>query len=510
MLYLGIEFGSTRIKSVLIDSDKNFQPVAVGSHTWENRFENGVWTYHLSDIWQGLVASYADLKKHYGKEIKSVAGIGLSAMMHGYIPLDKNGEVLTEFRTWRNTSTGTASEVLRKRFGHNIPLRWSIAHLYQAILNGESHVRDVDCITTLAGYVHYKLTGKKVLGIGDASGVFPVDSSKMNYNADMVASFDELISDKRFKWKIGDILPKVLLAGEEAGRLTEEGAKLLDPSGDLTSGIPFCPPEGDAETGMVATNSVAARTGNVSAGTSIFSMAVLEKPLSKVYPELDIVMTPDGKPVAMVHCNNGSSDLDGWVQLFSEISKITPAELYERLYLAALEGDPDGGGLMACNYLSGEHNTGFEAGRPLFMRLPDSTFNMANFMRTMIMSSMASLKMGMDILAEEGVELTQLLGHGGIFKTPKVAQKLMAGALNVPVAVMENAGEGGAWGIALLAAFMSHSGSGLDSFLEECVFAKLAGDCVAPDPKDVAGFEVFMERYKACLMIERTAVDNFS
>ena len=509
-MYLGIELGSTRIKSVLIDAG-NFQPIAVGSHNWENRFENGVWTYHLTDIWQGLAASYADLKKNYGKlgkKITKVSGIGLSAMMHGYMPVDKNGEVLTEFRTWRNTSTGEASDILRERFGHNIPLRWSIAHLYQAILNGESHVKDIDFITSLSGYIHFKLTGEKVLGIGDASGIFPVDSSIHNYNASMVASFDELIADKPYNWKLMDIIPKAMQAGEEAGRLTAEGAKLLDPSGDLQPGIPFCPPEGDAGTGMVATRSVAARTGNVSAGTSIFAMAVLEKPLSKVYPELDIVMTPDGKPVAMVHCNNGTSDLDGWVQMFSEISKVPPSDLYERLYLSVLEGDPDGGGLVACNYLSGEHNTGFEEGRPLFVRLPNSSFTMANFMRTMLMSTMASLKMGMDILSGEGVKLDQLLGHGGIFKTAGAAQKIMAGALNVPVAVMETAGEGGAWGIALLAAYMDHKDVTLDDFLDKQVFAGLASDCVNPDPTDVAGFATFMKRFEACLDIERTAVDS--
>lgn len=506
-MYLGIELGSTRIKSVLIDAE-NYQPVAVGGHNWENRLENGVWTYHLSDIWQGIAASYADLKKSYGKKITSLSGIGVSAMMHGYLPINKDGDLMTEFRTWRNTSTGEAAEILRNRFGHNIPLRWSIAHLYQAILNGESHVNDIDLITSLAGYVHLKLTGEKVLGIGDASGIFPVDSAVGNYNASMVDSFDELIADKKFKWKLTDIMPRALNAGTEAGKLTAEGAKLLDPSGDLQAGVPFCPPEGDAGTGMVATNSVAVRTGNISAGTSIFAMAVLEKPLSKVYPELDIVMTPDGKPVAMVHCNNGTSDLDGWVQVFSEISGIPASRLYEKLYKSALEGDADGGGLVACNYLSGEHSTGFEEGRPLFVRLPDSKFTMANFARTMLMSSMASLKMGMGILADENVKLDRLLGHGGIFKTKGVAQKIMAGALNTPIAVMETAGEGGAWGIALLAAYMGSSTIAFDEFLNKKVFDKLASECVQPDPKDITGFDLFMKRYEACLKIERTAVDN--
>ena len=510
-LYLGIEFGSTRIKSVLIEG-KSFQPVAVGNHNWENRLENGVWTYHLSDIWEGLQASYADLKKNYGKPLTQISGIGVSAMMHGYVPVDKSGELLTEFRTWRNTNTGQAADTLRELFGHNIPLRWSIAHLYQAVLNDEKHVDEIDFITTLAGFVHFKLTGKKVLGVGDASGVFPVDYDNRCYNTAMMADFDKLVNDK--KWKLADIIPEILYAGEQAGSLTEEGAKLLDPSGELRPGVPFCPPEGDAETGMVATNSVAALTGNVSAGTSIFAMVVLEKPLSKVYPELDIVSTPDGRPVAMVHCNNGTSDLDGWVQMFCEIvsthsgKPVSPGDLYEKLYKAALEGDADGGGLVACNYLSGEHNTGFEEGRPLFIRMPNSNFTMANFMRTMLLSLMGSLKMGMDILAEEGVSLSQLLGHGGFFKTPEVGQKLMAGALNVPVAVMENAGEGGAWGIAILAAYLAHKDESFDSFLNQKVFAGLPVTSVNPNPEDVKGFSDFMERYKAGLLVERTAVDK--
>ncbi|MCL2398776.1 MAG: FGGY-family carbohydrate kinase [Defluviitaleaceae bacterium] len=517
-LFLGIELGSTRIKSVLID--ESFKPVAVGNHNWENRLENGVWTYHLSEIWSGLQAAYADLaasfQKKYGEPLTAISGIGLSAMMHGYIPMDNKDNVLTEFRTWRNTSTGEAATILRESFGHNIPLRWSVAHLYQAILNGENHAKNVDFITTLSGYVHYKLTGKKVLGIGDASGMFPIDSEKGSYNASMVGIFDSLVLEKAFDWKLMDIMPKVLVAGENAGQLTEEGAKLLDPSGVLKPGIPFCPPEGDAGTGMVATHSVAARTGNVSSGTSIFAMVVLEKALSKVYPELDIVTTPDGKPVAMVHCNNGTSDLDGWVQMFSEIlsahtgQKIEPGNLYETLYKAALEGSPDGGGLMACNYLSGEHNTGFDEGRPLFMRLPNSSFTMANFMRTMLMSVMATLKLGMDILAKEGVTLTQLMGHGGFFKTEGVGQRLMAGALNVPVAVMDNAGEGGAWGIALLASYLDNNKVTLDAFLNDQVFANFPSTGIKPRSEDVKGFAAFMKRYKACLAVERTAVDNFS
>ena len=502
-LYLGIEFGSTRIKSVLIDGE-TFAPAAIGSHNWENRLVDGVWTYHEDDIWNGLAASYSDLIANYGKPLQKIDGIGISAMMHGYIPIDKDGNMLTGFRTWRNTSTGQAADILRESFGHNIPLRWSIAHLYQAILNNESHVKDIDFITSLAGYVHYKLTGMNVLGVGDASGVFPVDSQNRCYNAKMLTSFNELVPNI----KVEAMLPKILYAGKEAGKLTEVGAKLLDPNGGLQGGIPFCPPEGDAETGMVATNSVASLTGNVSAGTSIFAMVVLEKPLSKVFPEVDIVMTPDGKPVAMVHCNNGASDLDGWVQMFSELTGTKPGDLYDRLYRAALDGDPDGGGLMAVSYLSGEHNTGFEEGRPLFVRKPDANFNLANFMRTMLFAMMGSLKLGMDILAEDGVKLNQLLGHGGFFKTPGVGQKLMAGALQVPVAVMENAGEGGAWGIALLACYMHYSNEKFDEFLEKRVFANLPSSRVEPDPVDVQGFEDFMKGYKAGLLIERTAVDN--
>ena len=512
-LYLGIEFGSTRIKSVLIN--EKFETVAVGNHDWENRYENGVWTYHLDDIWTGLQASYASMTKAYGKPITQLSGMGLSAMMHGYMPMNAAGELLTEFRTWRNTSTGAASEKLRKLFGHNIPLRWSIAHLYQAILNGEQHVKDISLITTLAGFVHYKLTGQKVLGIGDASGVFPLDCEAGDYNQKMVADFDALIADKQYPWKISDIMPKIQYAGEVAGQLTAEGAKLLDPSGKLQAGIPFCPPEGDAGTGMTATNSIAALTGNVSAGTSIFAMVVLQKPLSRVYPELDIVTTPDGKPVAMVHCNNGTSDINGWVQMFAEIvsahtgQTVKAGALFEMLYRAALNGDADGGGLMSCNYLSGEHNTGFDEGRPLFVRMPDASFTLANFMRTMLLSAMASLKLGMDILAGEGVLVKQLLGHGGFFKTQGVAQKLMAGALNTPVAVMETAGEGGAWGLALLAAYLDHNKESLDNFLNNKVFANLSIDRLEPSQSDTDGFKKFMKSYEACLKIERTAVEEF-
>ncbi|MCL2527490.1 MAG: FGGY-family carbohydrate kinase [Defluviitaleaceae bacterium] len=515
-LYLGIELGSTRIKSVLINAA--CEPIAIGGHNWENRLTDGVWTYTLDDIWQGLQASYnamaADYQAHNGKTLTTLSGIGISAMMHGYLPMDSEGNVLTEFRTWRNTSTEKASSILTPLFGINIPLRWSIAHLYQAILNNESHVNQIATITTLAGYVHHKLTGENVLGVGDASGVFPIDSKTGQYHKGNMADFDKLVTDK--PWKIADIMPKVLTAGAVAGHLTSEGAKLLDPAGSLCPGIPFCPPEGDAGTGMVATNSVAPRTGNVSAGTSIFAMLVLDKGLSTLHREIDMVTTPDGKPVAMVHCNNGTSDLNAWVQLFHEVitrvtgQKCEIADVYEKLYNTALEGEAGGGGLMAVSYLSGEHNTGFEEGRPLFMRLPDSRFTIPNFMRTLLLTSMATLRLGMDILTEkEGVTTTQIMGHGGLFTTKGVAQKLMAGALNIPVTVMETANEGGAWGIALLAAYMAYSDMPLGGFLAKHVFSSRVGATIEPDSSDVEGFEAFMKDFAAGLKVERAAVDNY-
>ncbi|MCL2361881.1 MAG: FGGY-family carbohydrate kinase [Defluviitaleaceae bacterium] len=514
-LYLGIEFGSTRIKSVLIDASN--EPVAVGGHNWENRLTGGVWTYTLDDIWQGLQASYkamaADYEHKHSKKLTTISAMGISAMMHGYMPLDANGELLTEFRTWRNTSTGEASHVLTPLFGVNIPLRWSIAHLYQAILNGEDHVNQIATITTLAGYVHYKLTGENVLGVGDASGVFPIENGQ--YSKKNIVDFDALVANKSYSWKLADVLPKVLAAGETAGKLTEAGAKLLDPAGSLSPGVSLCPPEGDAGTGMVATNSVSPHTGNVSAGTSIFAMLVLEKGLSKLYPEIDMVTTPDGMPVAMVHCNNGTSDLNAWVSIIHEALGLVAGhnnlnDVYEKLYNSALTGDADGGGLMAVSYLSGEHNTGFEEGRPLFMRQPDARFTVANFMRTLLLSSMATLKLGMDILSEnEGVTITQLMGHGGLFTTKGVAQKLMAGALSIPVTVMETANEGGAWGIALLAAYTAHREIPLGEFLEKKVFASRTGSTIKPDSADTQGFEKFMKGFAAGLKVERTAVDNF-
>jgi len=515
--FLGIELGSTRIKAVLID--ESYETVAASGFDWENRFENEIWTYHLDDVWTGLQACYSQLSleysEKYGSPLESIDCIGISAMMHGYLPFDKDGELLAGFRTWRNTITGEAAGILTERFGFSIPQRWSVAHLYQAILNGEEHVKDIALLTTLAGYVHYRLTGDKLIGIGDASGMFPIDSAAGQYDAKMLSEFNELVEDKGYGWKLPDILPEIAVAGEGASSLTPEGARLLDPTGGLKDGITVCPPEGDAGTGMVATNSVAERTGNISAGTSIFAMIVLERELSRLHPEIDMVTTPAGKPVAMVHCNNCTSDIDAWVQLFGEAAASLGAEtekafLYETLYLAALNGEPDGGGIFACNYLSGEHTTGFEQGRPLIARMPDSDFTLANFVRTLLFSSMATLKLGMDILTEkESVKLEQLLAHGGLFKTKEVGQRLMAAALNVPVAVMESASEGGAWGIALLAAFSSQRSENepLESFLTNRVFGKLQVKRIDPDKKDVKGFAGFMERYKAGLAIERAAVD---
>ena len=515
---LGIELGSTRIKAVLIDEDNN--TIASGSHEWENQLVNGIWTYSLEAIWAGLQDSYqdmaADVKKKYDVEVESLAAIGFSAMMHGYMPFNKEGELLVPFRTWRNTITGQASEELSKLFNYHIPQRWSIAHLYQAILNGEEHVPDIDFITTLEGYIHWKLTGEKVIGVGEASGMFPIDIETRDYNARMIAQFDELIAPKGFPWKLEDILPKSLLAGDDAGRLTEEGAKLLDVSGKLKAGIPLCPPEGDAGTGMVATNSVTTRTGNVSAGTSVFAMLVLEKDLKKPYEEIDLVTTPTGNLVAMVHCNNCTSDLNAWVNIFKEFSEAFGVEvdmnkLFGTLYNKALEGDKDCGGLLAYNYFSGEHVTGFEEGRPLFVRTPESKFNLANFMRVNLYTSLGALKVGLDILLkEEDVKIDRITGHGGLFKTKGVGQKILAAAMNSPISVMETAGEGGAWGIALLASYMVNKKDGetLDDFLNNKVFAGNTGVEMQPDPEDVAGFDVFTARYKAGLPIERAAVDS--
>lgn len=514
---LGIELGSTRIKAVLIGPDHT--PIASGGYAWENRHENGIWTYHLEDVWLGLQESYrqlsAEVSDKYRTPLQTIGAIGFSAMMHGYLAFDKTGNLLVPFRTWRNTITGQAAEKLTGLFDFNIPQRWSIAHLYQAILNREPHVAEISHLTTLAGYVHWKLTGEKVLGVGEASGMFPIDSNTNDYDKRMLALFDGQLETEKMPWKLGEILPKVLVAGESAGTLTPEGAKLLDPTGQLQAGIPLCPPEGDAGTGMVATNSVAARTGNVSAGTSVFAMIVLEKALSKLYPEIDMVTTPTGKPVAMVHSNNCSSDLNAWVALFGEFAaalgvEVSQSRLFETLYQKALTADLDAGGLLSYNYLSGEHITHLEEGRPLFVRAPESRFTLANFMRAHLFSSLGALKIGMDILFEqEKVQLDQLLGHGGFFKTPVVGQKMMATAMNVPVSVMETAGEGGAWGIALLAAYLRQKNGAetLENYLSEKVFATEKSLVIAPNPQDVAGFSAFMERYKRGLGIERAAVE---
>src|SRR5687767_415627 len=515
---LGVEFGSTRIKAVLIGEDH--MSIASGSYDWENRYENSIWTYSLEDIWTGLQESYRRLSNEvfekYNTPLKTIGAIGFSAMMHGYMAFDKNGNLLVPFRTWRNTMTGQASEKLTDLFQFNIPQRWSIAHLYQAILNKEPHIKDISHLTTLAGYVHWKLTGQKVLGVGEASGMFPIDSKTNDYDERMLKLFNECLETENSPWKLQDILPKVLVAGDAAGVLMEEGAKLLDPTEQLQAGIPLCPPEGDAGTGMVATNSVAERTGNVSAGTSVFAMIVLEKALSKVYPEIDIVTTPTGKPVAMVHSNNCTSDLNAWVNLFQEFTdalgvEINQSMLFEMLYKKALTGDADGGGLLAYNYLSGEHITHLEEGRPIFVRTPESRFNLSNFMRVHLFSALGALKIGMDILFEqEKVKIDQLLGHGGFFKTKEVGQRMMAAAMNVPVSVMETAGEGGAWGIALLASYMLRKAGNepLEAYLSDKVFAGENSTTITPDRKDLDGFTIFMERYKRGLVIERAAVDG--
>lgn len=515
---LGIELGSTRIKAVLVN-EKN-QPIASGSHEWENQLVNNIWTYSEEAIWTGIQDSYQDMvrdvKEKYGVPVKKLAAIGFSAMMHGYMPFNAEGELLVPFRTWRNTMTEKASEELTELFQYHIPQRWSIAHLYQAMMNQEPHVKDITFMTTLEGYVHWKLTGEKVLGVGEGSGMFPIDMEIKGYDKKCLVAFDELAAPYGFPWKLEEILPKVLLAGEEAGRLTEEGAKLLDITGELEAGIPFCPPEGDAGTGMVATNSIAKRTGNVSAGTSVFSMVVLEKPLSKVYPEIDLVTTPTGNLVAMVHCNNCTSDLNAWVNLFKEFAeaigmKVDMNQLFGTLYGKAMEGDADCGGLLAYNYFSGEHITGFEEGRPMFVRTPESKFNLANFMRVNLFTSLGALKTGMDILLkEEGVKLDKILGHGGLFKTKGVGQNLLAGAINTPVSVMETAGEGGAWGIAVLASYLvnKEEGESLEDYLNNKVFAGQEGEEVQPDERDVQGFDEFMVRYKEGLAIERAAVEH--
>ncbi|WP_046212431.1 xylulokinase [Paenibacillus wulumuqiensis] len=514
---LGIEFGSTRIKAVLIN--QNFETIASGSYEWENQLKGGFWTYDQETIIDGMQTAYRKMKQsvleQYGITLQTVGSIGFSAMMHGYVALDNSGELLVPFRTWRNATTGAAAKELTKLFQFNIPERWSIAHLYQAILNEETHVSQLSSITTLAGYIHWRMTGNHAIGIGDASGMFPIEETSHNYHPSMIQQFDEHIAGKGYPWKVEDLLPKVYRAGEQAGTLNAEGAKLLDPDGDLQTGIPLCPPEGDAGTGMVATNSVRKRTGNISVGTSVFAMIVLEKELSKVYPEIDMVTTPDGSPVGMVHANNCSSDINAWLGLFLEFSEAMgygsdKEKLFGVLFNKALEADPDGGGLLSYGYYSGENITGMEKGRPLFVRSPESKFNLANFMRTHLFTAFGALRIGMDILTNEKVQIDSVLAHGGLFKTPLVGQRIVSAALNVPVAVMSTAGEGGAWGMALLASYMINKDTeeSLDVFLEQKVFHDVEGEEVTPDDTDVHGFEIFLERYRQGLAIEQAAIDH--
>lgn len=516
---LGIELGSTRIKAVLID--EQYRPIVTGVYDWENHYENGIWSYHIDDAWRGLQACYQDLKKNvqeqYGITLKKVASMGISAMMHGYLVFDSTDNILAPFATWRNCYTEAEGKELSELFDYNVPQRWSIAHLLLAIRKKKTHVRAIKYMTTLAGYIHWQLTGKKVIGVGDASGIAPIDIKVGDFYTHMMHQFDKLVAGDTHDWKVRDILPQVLLAGEDAGTLTERGAKLIDTSGDLEVGIPCCPPEGDAETGMVATNSVAERTGNISAGTSIFAMVVLEKELSKMYPEIDLITTPDGKLVAMAHANNCTTDLNAWVGIFEEVAeslgaKIDKNQLFSCLYNKALEGDYDCGGLLSYGYYAGEGITKVTEGRPLFVRSPKSNFTLANFMRSHLFTTCGAIRMGMDLLTElENIKIDKMLGHGGLFKTPVVGQRIMATALEVPVYVMETAGEGGAWGIALLAAYLvrQHKDETLDVFLADRVFSKETGCKAEPNSEDVKGFRKFMERYVAGIVIEKTAVEHF-
>ena len=515
---LGIEFGSTRIKGVLIGRDHKV--IASGSHEWENDYVDGVWTYSEKAIISGLQSCYADLKKNiqdeYHVTLKKIGAMGISAMMHGYLPFDADMNLLVPFRTCRNTITGQAAEALTDLFSFNMPQRWSLSHLYQAILNNENHVKDIAYLTTLAGWIHYLLSGRKVLGVGDASGMMPIDSDTCTYDSRMVSAFDSLIAGKGYPWKLTDILPEVLCAGQNAGNLTKEGALLLDPEGDLEAGCPLCPPEGDAGTGMAATNSVRERTGNVSAGTSIFSMIVLEKPMSKVYPEIDIVTTPAGKQVGMVHCNSCTSDINAWVSLLREFAellgvKTDAGDVFTKLFRKSLEGDKDCGGLVNFNYLAGEPVTGLSEGRPLFVRLPDARMNLANFMRAQIYSSMETLKYGMEIMNRENVAIDRVYGHGGLFKTEGVGQNYLAAAIHAPVTVMETAGEGGAWGIALLADYLLYRGEKetLEDYLQDHVFTGMKQITVSPDPADEEGFNRYMDRFVSCIPAEKAAAENF-
>lgn len=514
---LGIEFGSTRIKAVLID--EKHVPIATGEHDWENRLEDGIWTYTLDDIWDGVQDCYKkmteDVQKKYGIPVKKLAALGISAMMHGYMPFDIGGKLLVPFRTWRNTITGEAANELTKLFNFNIPQRWSIAHLYQAILNKEEHVSDIAYLTTLEGYIHWQLSGEKVIGIGEASGMFPIDSKARNYNADMLDKFDALDEVKQYPWNIRDIVPTIKVAGEVAGYLTEEGAKKLDITGNLEAGCPMAPPEGDAGTGMTATNSVAVRTGNVSAGTSVFAMVVLEDDLKAVHEEIDLVTTPVGDAVAMVHCNNCTSDLNKWVSLFKEFSDMIGLNLdmndvYGRLYTNAMQGDKDCDGIVAFNTLSGEPVIGTNEGRPMIFHRPDSKVNLANFIRTNLYASLATLKVGCDILfKEENVKVDTIYGHGGLFKTKGVGQNILAAAMNAPVALMSTAGEGGPWGMAVLAAYMLNKqpGEELEQYLNNKVFIGQESVIAKPDPEDVNGYDKFIENYKAAVSVQQAAIN---
>lgn len=548
---LGIELGSTRIKACLVDADDPATVLAVGSHAWENRYESGLWTYALEDVWSGLQAAYADLvadaQQRHGVVPETFGALGVSAMMHGYLAFDEAGELLAPFRTWRNTNTGAAAADLTEAFGVNIPLRWSIAHLHQVVLDDEAHLGDVRFVTTLAGYVHWRLTGEKVLGVGDASGMFPIDSATVDFDAELLARYDALAAGRLPVAHVADLLPEVRAAGAPAGALTAEGAALLDPTGALRPGIRVCAPEGDAGTGMVATNAVAPRTGNVSAGTSIFAMVVLEHPLENVHHELDLVTTPSGDPVAMVHCNNGASELAAWAGMFARFAEAAGAPLaddavYETLFREALAGDADAGGLLAYNHLAGEPIAGLTEGRPLFVRTPDSRFTLANAMRAQLYGVFGTLALGMRVLDDEGVGLDRMFAHGGMFRTAGVAQRFLAGALGAPVSVGDTASEGGAWGIAVLAAYaravadgadlgrgaerrvdpaaaaeasrsasapgvsLAGSAPSLAEFLDERVFAGAAVATADPDPADVAGFATYLDRYRAGLAVEAAAV----
>ena len=512
---LGLELGSTRIKAVLLDN--NHLPIASGSFDWENQLVNGIWTYAMDTIHTGIRSCFAslaaDVEEKFGQKLTTVGAMGISGMMHGYLPFDKDGKQICEFRTWRNTMTGEAAAELTDLLGFNIPQRWSIAHLYQAMLNGEAHVKDIDHLTTLAGYVHWQLSGKKVLGVGEASGMFPIDSEKCDYDQKMIDLVDSLSAVKGYAWKLRGILPEVQCAGDDAGVMTAEGAKLLDPTGKLEAGALMAPPEGDAGTGMAATNAVAVRTGNVSAGTSVFAMIVLEKMLSKVYPEIDMVTTPTGKPVAMVHCNNCTSDINAWAGMLKGFVdacglNISMNDIYVNLFNAALAGEKDCGGVVNIPLFSGEPVVGLDEGRPMMVRMPDAKLSFANFARSLVAGAMTSLKIGMDILVEENVQIDSLLGHGGYFKTPGVGQKILAAALKTPISVMETAGEGGPWGMALLAAYRVNGkrGETLEQYLNEHVFAGAAGSTIAPDAEDVAGLDAYTAKFQQALAAEEAAV----